>query len=121
MREVKFRAWDGKKMDYDPMMKVIGQKWCSLNDHLKDDTTLMQQTGLKDKNGVEIYEGDVIKFPNAKMIKGEICWDERGFWAVKWNKYGKHNNELYLLLFGLEKIEYAGNIHESPELLKGEG
>ena len=53
MREIKFRAWD------KDLLKMYS-KWTVIPD---DDRShiLMQYTGLKDKNGVEIYEGDILK------------------------------------------------------------
>ena len=58
MREIKFRAWDGQKMLDSQDLTQNGMYWDWLG---KQDVELMQYTGLKDKNGKEIYEGDVVK------------------------------------------------------------
>jgi hypothetical protein len=68
---------------------------------------LMQYTGLKDKNGVEIYEGDILKAPYFQTAAVEYM--ESGFWC----KQGKHN-----MLPNLTDAEVIGNIYENPELLK---
>ena len=69
---------------------------------------LMQYTGLKDKNGVEIYDGDIDKSGNV------IKWNsDKAMYAL----YSKENNLMSWPLFGKE-IEVIGNIHSNPELLK---
>lgn len=135
MREIKFRAWSF----IDNIMYEI----CRLTYNLQTDTNLdiskcifvkligkpnieyniianppevilMQFTGLKDKNGKEIYEGDVLKFYNGRI--GKITWDNE--WCV--NKYVLEDNSFgYLPEFQFYKpYEVIGNIYENPELLK---
>ena len=83
-----------------------------------DDLDLMQYTGLKDKNGVEIYEGDVISELSeqgedwANHILAEVVWHKVGF-------YGKekgHEPEYPITEF--VKGEVIGNIWENPELIE---
>ena len=123
MREIKFRAWDkrGKRMVWGNCglfmfvgTGTLGWQFADTWDFPVDEQfELMQYTGLKDKNGKEIYEGDIVAFRDRK---GEL---RKGF-EVKW---GAIMGEQGVYGFGFdiantEKVEIIGNLYENKELLK---
>jgi uncharacterized phage protein (TIGR01671 family) len=125
MREIKFRAWDKKKnmMVYentyicDMTITFGGQVFChdsyyEIHDY---DFDLMQYTGLKDKNGKEIYEGDILRFEDSTLIQvvfvdcsarfAGVPLDTKKYGSAEWTIDGK-------------RYEIVSNIYENPELIK---
>ena len=126
MRELKFRAWNkkGKRwLGVNLHMSVIdGTLWwqfgigCSiLSAEERENIELMQYTGLKDKNGKEAYEGDIVKYfwLSKKHIK-PITWDvsRAGFIAGFTIDLGEYD--------GSSAVEIIGNIYENPELMEAD-
>lgn len=143
MREIKFRAWDmsNKKMIYvqeglsleihDDGSGCISdlstesilefspweyQNRKSFDDKkiMADAGILMQYTGLKDKNGKEIYEGDIIRWnPDERKVpigrNQEVFWDDTGWAPFRGDMVDGWKSNRY---------EIIGNIYENPELLK---
>ena len=131
MREIKFRAWS---MTKKIMLYSIDNLHITFNEgywHLENcydyegydigskhdgdntDCVLLQFTGLKDKNGKEIYEGDVIK--GEKKINCFVEYsEERGMFILNYCNLGYVNFNDKL---GME-CEIIGNIYENPELLE---
>lgn len=130
MREIKFRCWSVKKktmyhlsesLGSDTSLQLNNHSWgvfeecesiCTCNKSFKD--VLMQYTGLKDKNGKEIYEGDIvmdcINYSKYKVMYVVENWtgyvaetlDEAECWY----------------LYEFSELEVIGNIYENPELLQ---
>ena len=123
MREVKFRAWDNisdEMVDHDNLMsQQYAEPWDD-NIFNDDSHTVMQYTGLKDKNGKEIYEGDIIKTPEG--YSGDYK-EQEGISIIEWFSEDYDGAAgLYLSMPDDCRwcdCEIIGNIYEKPELLKG--
>lgn len=133
MRELKFRAWDGSQMlteenfdfvvsDYNSIIRLDEYGW---TEHWVD--CVEQYTGLKDKNGREIYEGDLIKVSDAPALKDKTLIVEFGEYYIGeyactkmfgWLVRVVNSDWTASLLDEVDSCEVIGNIHENPELLK---
>jgi uncharacterized phage protein (TIGR01671 family) len=127
-RIIKLRAWDEKlkrminsiEEDGDYVVSFSGEVKCikygstPFNIRLPQDLILMQSTGLTDKNGVEIFEGDVVVRPHGGN-NGEVVWFSGGYWGVNVESHD------WSYMFDCNKPkehEVVGNIYQNPELLK---
>jgi len=106
MRTIKFRAWDTTA---DTGMLQCDWKWLGERAEHISDYILMQYTGLKDKNGKEIYEGDIIREDFNKQLY-EVCYN-MGSYTAECRGYR-------FQLFTIKDFEIIGNIYENPDLLK---
>lgn len=110
MREIKFRAWTGEKIA--PLFVINSARGIIIYNGQEKDWPLMQFTGLHDKNGKEIYEGDVIEWVGMHTV---IFFSEM-FAAFRMKTV--HDGVEDFFTKPLEAgIEVIGNIHENPELL----
>lgn len=124
-REIKFRAWDKIEEEFRPSDYIIirgdGYIFDRETQEELHEVILMQYTGLKDKNGKDVYEGDLIKFQEywwgdnlEKADVGEVKWGD-----AQWELYGKtkYQNTVWELVKNCSG-EVIGNVWETPELLK---
>ena len=139
-REIKFRCWNGEKMlrvdelviDPDGKVSCYGfdTKWKDGDDPRKwvSDGIFMQYTGLRDVNGKEVYEGDVVmrtygftKSGKPKYAVDEIVYrDEYGGFYFMGRDHIVKGSIGYTHIYGGHKVnpwEVIGNVHENPELL----
>jgi uncharacterized phage protein (TIGR01671 family) len=107
MREIKFRAWHKHFKQMSNTIMSLGDTYFGFSNRSElrywlhaDDMEVMQFTGLKDKNGKEIYEGDIVEFSNRERheiliphVYGFMNWDST-------------------------RVKVIGNIYENPELLQ---
>ena len=115
MREIKFRAWrkqdDPRMINWDTILLVGFQRFIDV-----DNYELMQYTGLKDKNGKEIYEGDIVNCGVPELSNDEPA--EHIHHGIIGFRDGSYLVNDFSTWFACE-YEIAGNIYENPELLKG--
>ncbi len=132
MRDIKFRGWNKTDKKMIDMQKITP---LALDDNMNtqlaargesglfllfsDEVELMQYTGLKDFNGIEIYEGDILD----EKYKWKVEYKNDVFWGVAGLAECINSGMLYSLLQSRERagcpMEIIGNIYENENLLNG--
>lgn len=137
MREIKFRAWDAKSHEMvfnvnvnDGKPVKPGYQWFNSQNTVRD-SKLMQYTGLKDKNGTDIYEGDIVETHDQNNI---IEYQHGSFMLIGLHEDRYERNYSYLYHHLIDStipdmegsrfdgitttLEVIGNIYQNPDLLE---
>ncbi len=129
-REIKFRIWDGSKMEYSVLAGAMGVVYVNpanggvnprdtacitpFNTIYPDGIEVMQYTGILDKNGKEIYEGDIVGInePTISCDNMQVIFRNGSFLC------GRQGYIPYDLWRQRKGCTVIGNIHDNPELVK---
>jgi uncharacterized phage protein (TIGR01671 family) len=124
MNQIEFRAWNGHEMDYNP--KFIGTGFINSifdkNYYKETPPIFMQYTGFKDKRGVKIFDGDIVR---DNILRSSIEGFKNNIGEIYQSKYGtclwkRPRNEIHKIGGGeyidslLDDCEIIGNIYENP-------
>ena len=131
-REIKFKVWCKENEEFIQFNKMgfweDGSLWYAqgIDENEKEtdppyfenqnDWELMQYTGVKGKNGVEIYDGSIVRFTvdeyNRREYVEEVVYSDGAFWCGNWLLFDAKMND--------DDLEVLGNVYENPELLERE-
>ena len=120
MRTIKFRAWVTTENCFIQHKEVIERVHLQFCDNLGGHKDIVELfTGLHDKNGKEVFEGDIVRHEKWDVIQGKYVYsDHEVYFDDELLEFGlRESNELFHCQF-LDEFEVVGNIHENPNLLK---
>lgn len=127
MKNIKFRMWHKEEKEMIDGDSLAFELYAPLVD-LLNQNGIMQYIGMKDKNDVEVYEGDIVLFPDTDDGSTEWGYDwveTMSIGLVQWNDEGlrfdvtkRSSIDMDSLIECFDKVQVIGNICENPELLE---
>ena len=118
-REIKFRAWDKHHNSMEYINDLYWFEENGIHDFNDDNYIFMQNTGLKDKNGKEIYDSDIVKVTlgSGKIVFYEVKYcGSLGYHYLRDTK-NKEDDDI-ICIYDYSQMDVIGNVFNNPELLK---
>ena len=118
-REIKFRAWDKRHNSMEYINDLYWFEENGIHNFNDDNYVFMQNTGLKDKNGKEIYDSDIVKvtWGSGKIVFYEVKYcGSLGYHYLRDTK-NKEDDDI-ICIYDYSQMDVIGNAFNNPELLK---
>ena len=118
-RKIKFRAWDKHHNSMEYINDLYWFEENGIHDFNDDNYIFMQNTGLKDKNGKEIYDSDIVKvtWGSGKIVFYEVKYcGSLGYHYLRDTK-NKEDDDI-ICIYDYSQMDVIGNVFDNPELLK---